>query len=130
MSGRVINHIARSMAAQFDDAARTKLLKAVEGDYESEVFNGTRVCSEGRITFWTVSGSGPSTPWVPSCSYSYCAVLCYGMEFGGTAASGSVFGQTKAVPVSAGASAVNLNGVESGSAWTLSGTFINFTQGE
>ena len=83
-----VKKILRSFADSFEKWYWSRLVEAVQGEWQGETRNGVSVGKAGRLVLWSAYGSDGDRLEIPPCSYAYSATMFDGAtreEASGTA---------------------------------------------
>lgn len=112
----VVKKILRSFADAFEKKSWTRLVEAVQGEWQGETKNGVSVSKCGRIAHWSAFGNDGDRLEIPPSSYDYAAILVVGCDKNGNG------GTAKGMPVLAGQDSITVR--SDGKSFYIQGTFM------
>lgn len=69
------NRIPRSLGEELSVDRWSRVVRAIQGVWQSETSNGVSIGKSGRLTHWSAFGKSGDRIEIPPCSYNYMAIV-------------------------------------------------------
>ncbi len=112
----VVKKILRSFADTFASSAWSRLVEAVQGEWQGETRDGVSVSKCGRMAHWFAYGNDGDRMEIPPSATDYAAILVVGCDKNGNT------GDAKGLAIQAGQTSVTVR--TDGKSFFIQGTFM------
>ncbi len=112
----VVKKILRSFADSLVQSNWSRLVEAVQGEWQGETKNGVSVSKCGRLAHWSAYGNDGDRLEIPPSACDYAAILVVGCDKNGNA------GEAKGLAIQAGQTSVSVR--TEGKSFFIQGTFM------
>lgn len=118
--------ITRSLGDNMSQDRWSRVVDAIQGEWQSGTANGVSVGKSGRLTHWSAFGKSGDRIEIPPCSYDYMALVAVNPKMSDPNGTGTL----KMIPVQANEK--NLTILAGNGYFYAEGTFVNIedVQGE
>lgn len=120
------NRIPRSLGEELSVDRWSRVVKAIQGVWQSETSNGVSIGKSGRLTHWSAFGKSGDMIEIPPCSYNYMAIVALNPNMSDPNGTGTL----KMIPVQANEKYLTI--LAENGYFYAEGTFVNIedVQGE
>lgn len=120
------NRIPRSLGEELSVDRWSRVVRAIQGVWQSETSNGVSIGKSGRLTHWSAFGKSGDRIEIPPCSYNYMALVAVNPNMSDQNGTGTL----KMIPVNANEKYLTI--LAENGYFYAEGTFVNIedVQGE
>lgn len=120
------NRIPRSLGEELSVDRWSRVVRAIQGVWQSETSNGVSIGKSGRLTHWSAFGKSGDRIEIPPCSYNYMAIVAVNPNMSDQNGTGTL----KMIPVNANEKYLTI--LAENGYFYAEGTFVNIedVQGE